>query len=50
MKFFADHILSVILYTPLVGALLLLFVPREMEGAHRIVGNLFGVFLFRFRY
>jgi NADH-quinone oxidoreductase subunit M len=43
MDFFAHHILSVILYTPLVGALLLLFVPRESEGAHRIVGNLFGV-------
>jgi len=33
----------VILYTPLVGALLLLFVPREKEGVHRVVGNLFGV-------
>ena len=43
MDFFAHHILSVILYTPLVGALLLLLVPRESEGAHRIVGNLFGV-------
>ena len=43
MDFFAHHLLSVILYTPLVGALLLLFVPRESEGAHRVVGNLFGV-------
>ena len=43
MDFFVHHILSVILYTPLVGALLLLFVPRESEGAHRVVGNLFGV-------
>ena len=43
MDFFAHHILSVILYTPLVGALLLLFVPREKEGVHRVVGNLFGV-------
>src|SRR6267142_1090450 len=43
MDFFAHHILSVILYTPLVGALLLLFVPREREGVHRVVGNLFGV-------
>jgi len=43
MDFFAHHILSVILYTPLVGALLLLFVPRGKEGVHRVVGNLFGV-------
>jgi NADH-quinone oxidoreductase subunit M len=43
MDFFAHHILSVILYTPLVGALLLLFVPREKEGVHRMVGNVFGV-------
>src|ERR1700741_1579383 len=43
MDFFAHHILSVVLFTPLVGALILLFVPREMEQAHRIAGNLFGV-------
>src|ERR1700694_314614 len=43
MEFSAHHILSVVLFTPLVGALLLLFVPREMEDAHRIFGNLFGV-------
>src|SRR3981189_2832757 len=43
MEFFAHHILSVILYTPLVGALFFLFVPREKEGVHRVVGNLFGV-------
>src|ERR1700674_3324714 len=43
MDFFAHHVLSVVLFTPLVGALLLLFVPRESAGAHRVVGNLFGV-------
>ena len=43
MDFIAHHILSVVLFTPLVGALLLLFVPRESEGIHRLVGNLFGV-------
>jgi NADH-quinone oxidoreductase subunit M len=43
MDFLAHHILSVILFTPLVGALLLLFVPRERDVVHRIVGNLFGV-------
>jgi NADH-quinone oxidoreductase subunit M len=43
MDFFAHHILSVVLFVPLVGALLLLFIPREMELAHKIAGNLFGV-------
>src|SRR5712692_1993321 len=42
MDFLAHHILSVILFTPLVGALVLLFIPREMEQAHKIAGNLFG--------
>ncbi len=43
MHFLANHILSVVLFTPLVGALLLLFVPRENENVHRIAGNVFGV-------
>ena len=43
MEFFAHHILTVVLFTPLAGALLLLFIPREMETAHRIAGNVFGV-------
>jgi NADH-quinone oxidoreductase subunit M len=43
MHFFAQHILSVVLFTPLVGALLLLFIPRENENVHRIAGNVFGV-------
>jgi NADH-quinone oxidoreductase subunit M len=43
MDFFANHILSVVLFTPLLGAILLLFVPRENENAHRIGGNIFGV-------
>jgi NADH-quinone oxidoreductase subunit M len=43
MDFFANHILSVVLFTPLVGAILLLFIPREAELAHRIGGNIFGV-------
>src|SRR5260370_33534063 len=42
MDFFGQHILSVVLFTPLVGALLLLFIPREMEQAHKIAGNIFG--------
>src|SRR5260370_2471217 len=42
MDILAHHILSVILFTPLVGALVLLFIPREMEHAHKIAGNVFG--------
>jgi NADH-quinone oxidoreductase subunit M len=43
MQFFTQHILSVVLFMPLVGALLLLLIPRENENAHRITGNIFGV-------
>ena len=43
MDFFANHILTVVLFTPLVGAILLLFIPREAEKAHKIAGNIFGV-------
>jgi NADH-quinone oxidoreductase subunit M len=43
MQFYDAHILTVIMLTPLVGALLLLFVPRESENGHRIIGNAFGV-------
>ncbi|HYL10940.1 MAG TPA: NADH-quinone oxidoreductase subunit M [Candidatus Acidoferrales bacterium] len=46
MDFFANHILSVVLFTPLLGSLLLLFVPRESENAHRVLGNLFGILAF----
>src|SRR6266436_6300123 len=42
-SYFANHILSVILFTPLVGALLLLLIPREMEQAHKLTGNLLGL-------
>jgi len=42
MEFFANHILSVVLFMPLLGALVLLFIPREMENAHKIAGNVFG--------
>src|SRR5216684_1087497 len=43
MELFSNHLLSVILFTPLLGALLLLFIPRESQTLHRLVGNLFGV-------
>jgi len=38
-----NHILSVILFTPLVGALVLLFVPKENKGAIRWIANLFSL-------
>ena len=43
MEHSSTHLLSVILFTPLAGALLLLFVPRESQVLHRLLGNLFGV-------
>src|SRR5260370_7214628 len=43
MDFFAHHILSVVLFTSLVGALVLLVIPRENQQAHKIAGNVFGV-------
>jgi NADH-quinone oxidoreductase subunit M len=42
MDFLAHHTLSVVLFTPLLGALVLLFIPRAMENAHKIAGNVFG--------
>src|SRR5580692_6828974 len=43
MEFFSNHLLSVVLFTPLVGALLVLCVPRNLSALHRLVGNFFGV-------
>ena len=43
MHFLENHILSVVLFTPLAGAILLLFVPRRMDKAQRVLGNVFGV-------
>ena len=42
MLFSDTHILSMILFTPLVGAMLMLFIPRERADLHRWMGNLFG--------
>jgi NADH-quinone oxidoreductase subunit M len=42
MEFYDRHILSVILFTPLVGAAIMLFVPRQEQKAHRWLGNIFG--------
>ncbi len=38
-----DHILSIILFTPLVGALLLLFVPSGNKNAIRWIANIFAL-------
>ena len=38
-----NHILSIILFTPLVGALLLFFVPKENKDAIRWIANLFAL-------
>jgi len=38
-----NHILSIILFTPLVGAFVLLFVPKENKDAIRWIGNLFAL-------
>ena len=38
-----NHILSIILFTPLVGALLLLFVPKENKDAIRWIANFFAL-------
>ncbi len=42
MLFSDSHILSTILFTPLAGAILMLFFPRENANAHRWIGNIFG--------
>src|SRR3989440_8307428 len=38
-----SHILSIILFTPMVGALLLLFVPGENKNAIRWIANIFAL-------
>src|SRR5512140_155695 len=40
---FNEHILSIILFTPLVGAFILLFVPKENKNAIRWVANIFAL-------
>ena len=39
MTFFQSHILSVILFTPLAGALILLFIGREKQNLIRWIAN-----------
>jgi len=38
-----NHILSIILFTPLVGALVLLFVPKENKDVIRWIANFFAL-------
>jgi NADH-quinone oxidoreductase subunit M len=38
-----NHILSIILFTPLIGALVLLFVPKENKDAIRWIANIFAL-------
>jgi len=38
-----SHILSIILFTPLVGAIVLLFVPKENEDVVRWIANVFAL-------
>jgi NADH-quinone oxidoreductase subunit M len=42
MGYYDNHILSIILFTPVVGAVLMLFIPRERPDLHRWMGNLFA--------
>src|SRR5450631_3338322 len=41
-----NHILSIILFTPLVGALFLLLVPKENKDAIRWIADIFGFLAF----
>ena len=45
MNLFGDHLLSVITFTPLVGAVLLMAIPafKRNDDAVRWVANIFGV-------
>ncbi len=43
MQFYQEHILTVVLLTPTVGALLMVLIPRQNANAHRWMGNLFGM-------
>jgi NADH-quinone oxidoreductase subunit M len=43
MDFYREHLLSIITYTPLLGAAILLLPPFREDKAARFVANLFGV-------
>jgi NADH-quinone oxidoreductase subunit M len=41
-EIFSEHLLSVVMLTPLAGAILMLFIPGDNKTAHRVVANLTG--------
>jgi NADH-quinone oxidoreductase subunit M len=43
MRVFHDHLLSVVLFTPLLGAIGLLFVDKRRENTIRWIANIFGL-------
>src|SRR6186997_3288553 len=43
MDFYRAHLLSIITFTPLVGALVLLFVPKGNDNVIRWLANAFGL-------
>src|SRR5256712_751571 len=43
MQVTQTHILSWILFTTVIGAIVLLFVPRRLDNAQRVIGNVFGM-------
>jgi NADH-quinone oxidoreductase subunit M len=43
MQFYQEHILTVVLLTPTIGALLMVLIPRQNASAHRWMGNAFGL-------
>jgi NADH-quinone oxidoreductase subunit M len=43
MGLFSHHLLSLILFTPALGAFVLLLIPRGAQTLHRLVGSLFGI-------
>ena len=42
LDFYYNHLLSIVLFTPVAGALVMMFIPRESAAAHKVIGNLFG--------
>src|SRR5579863_356680 len=43
MQFYDNHLLSVIMLTPLLGALVLFLAPRDSQTLHKVLGNFFGL-------
>src|SRR5512145_1727722 len=46
MDFFRAHLLSIITFTPLVGAVVLLALPRPKDDTVRWIANIFGILAF----